>query len=159
MKIIIVFAIISMINVIFSVIRELLTINSDKTIAAIINAGYFSFYNVMIIYTVSDFPLWIKCVITFFSNLIGVYAVKYFEEKNKPVKLWKVEVAFHFHDCLTQFNFKDLFIEKGIECAFFEVGNWTMYHCYCDTKEQVKFLKEFCKNHNGRISAYESASL
>ena len=155
MKIIVIFVILSVINVVFSVVRELLTVNGSKSVAAIINAAYFSFYNVMIIYTVANFPLWIKCIITFFSNLIGVYVVKYFEEKNKPTKLWKIELALPI-ERTAQDDIKESLIAQGIENNYVEVGKWTMFNCYCETKEQTSYLNAFAKENNGRISAYES---
>ena len=77
MKIILIFIALSIVNVIFSTARSLLTINGGKWIASIMNASYFAFYNIVLIYTVADFPLWIKCIITFGANLIGVFIVKY----------------------------------------------------------------------------------
>ena len=93
MKLLITFIVLSIINVVFSTIRSITTIKSGKTVASFISGGYFAFYNVMLIYTVADFPMWEKCVITFVCNVIGVYVVKLIEEKMRKDKLWKVELT------------------------------------------------------------------
>ena len=61
MKILVTFIILSIINVIFSTIRSITTIKSGKTVASFISGGYFAFYNIMLIYTVANFPMWQKC--------------------------------------------------------------------------------------------------
>lgn len=156
MKFLVVFFLLSLVNVIFSTVRSLVTIKSGKTLAALISGGYFAFYNIMLIYTVADFPLWQKCLITFVCNVIGVWVVKFFEEKRAPVKMWKLEMAVITNDPLT---IKNTIEEQGIPCNYIPVGNWTMFNCYCDTCEQSKYVKNLCKSLNGKISAYESKPL
>lgn len=58
MNFLITFIVLSIINVIFSTIRSITTIKSGKTLASLISGGYFAFYNVMLIYTVADLPMW-----------------------------------------------------------------------------------------------------
>lgn len=93
MEFAIIFFILSTINVIFSTVKSILTIKSGKTIASLVNGGYFAFYNVLILYTVADFPIWQKCIITFICNVTGVYIVKLIEEKSRKAKLWRVELT------------------------------------------------------------------
>ena len=54
----------SIVNVVFATIKTLLTINGGKFTASLISGGYFAFYNIMMVYTVADFPMWQKCAIT-----------------------------------------------------------------------------------------------
>lgn len=157
MKIIVLFAALSLINTMFAIVRELITVHGNKATAAIINAAYFSFYNIMIIFTVADFPLWIKCLITFFANLIGVYIVKMVEEKRTPEKMWKIECAIPMY--ANSFNLTSFIIkldEADIEYNYQELQEWVVFNCYCATKKQTKTVKELTKKYNGRFSAYES---
>lgn len=156
MKIILTFIILSVINVVASTFRSIVTIKGGKTCAALISAAYFAFYNIVMIYTVADFPLWVKCAVTFFCNLIGVYLVKWVEEKRTPVKMWKLEMAVITDDPV---KIKNAIEGHGIPCNYIPVGNWTMFNCYCDTCEQSDFVKNLCKYLNGKISAYESKNL
>lgn len=93
MNTLVIFSILTIINVILSTIKSIVTIKSGKTVASLISAGYYGFYNVVLIYTVADFPLWQKVTITFLCNLIGVFIVKWLEEKMRKDKLWKVELT------------------------------------------------------------------
>ena len=93
MNMLILFSFLTIINVVFSTIKSIVTIKSGKTVAALISAGYYGYYNIVLIYTVADFPLWQKVVVTFLANLIGVWIVKWGEEKARKDKLWKVEAT------------------------------------------------------------------
>lgn len=92
MKLIILFIILSIVNVIFSTFRTIATVKGGKFIASLLNAGYFAFYNIVLIYSVADFSLIAKMIITFICNLIGVFTVKLIEEKTAKPKAWKIEV-------------------------------------------------------------------
>lgn len=157
MKIIIIFAALSLVNVIGSTVRSLITVKAENpSVAAFANAAYFAFYNVVMIYTVADFPLWAKCTVTFCCNLVGVYVVKLWEKKKKPVKMWKVEMAVKTDNPC---NIKREIEAQDISCNYNPVGKWTMFNCYCDTCEQSDFVNKLCKRLNGKISAYESKNL
>lgn len=87
MKILLLFIIISAVNVILSTTRQLLTVNGSKWVAALSCAIYNAFNNILVIYTVADFPLWEKCLITFTCNLLCVAIVKGVEAKYKPISM------------------------------------------------------------------------
>lgn len=93
MNIIILFTILTIVNVIFSTIKSIVTIKSSPFIASVVSALYYGYYNIVLIYTVADFPLWQKVVITSICNLIGVFIVKYGEMKSRKTKLWKIEMT------------------------------------------------------------------
>ncbi len=158
MKIIIIFAILSLVNVIGSTARSLVTVKTESpTVAAVVNAAYFAFYNVVMIYTVADFPLLVKCAVTFGCNLVGVFVVKFWEKKKKPVKMWKIEMA--IPKGFVSEAIKEEIEAHGIPCNYIPVGEWTMFNCYCDTCEQSDYVNRLCKRLDGKISAYESKNL
>ena len=143
MKFLITFIILSIVNVVFSTIRSITTIKSGKTLASIISGAYFAFYNIMLIYTVADFPMWQKCIITFVCNLIGVFVVKLIEEKLQKVKLLKVE--FSIKKEFTE-NVNRLIELAGIPHNYFEnVGEYSIFNVYCSTREQSESIKEIIK--------------
>ena len=156
-KFLAVFFALSIVNVVFATIKSLVTINGDKAVASLISGGYFAFYNVMMIYTVADFPMWQKCAITFVCNVVGVYLVKWGEEKARKDKLWKVEMAIPYGTNLAVL--KNRIEWCGVPCNYIEVGKWVMFNCYCETQAQTKVVTEIAKEFNGKISAYESKTL
>ena len=93
MNLLIIFILLSIVNVIFSTIKSIVTIKSSPWIASIVSALYYGYYNIVLIYTVADFPLWQKMVVTAGCNLVGVFIVKYGEVKARKDKLWKVELT------------------------------------------------------------------
>lgn len=157
MKFLIVFIILSIINVVFSTVRSITTIKSGKTLASIISGGYFAFYNVMLVYTVADFPMWQKCVITFVCNVIGVFVVKLVEEKMRKDKLWKVEASIlrnHQEDVCEMLN------KAKIPYNYIEgIGKYTIFNVFCSNQQQSTAVKEILKAYNAKYFVSESKVL
>ena len=91
MKLLIIFILLNIVNVIIQTVKSLATIKCGKTMASIINALAYGLYTVVVVYTMCDLPLWSKAVIVGLCNLVGVYVVKLIEEKSRKDKLWKGE--------------------------------------------------------------------
>ena len=86
---IIIFAIVNLINVIISTVKSLFTVKGGKFSASIVNAICFGFYTYVIIFTANgDINIHLKACIVAMVNLIGVFLVKFIEEKMKKDKLW-----------------------------------------------------------------------
>ena len=142
MKLIIIFIALSIINVIGSTIRSLVTINLGKFVSALANALYFGFYNVVLIYSVAEFSLIAKICITAFCNFVGVYFVKLAEEKMKKVKLYKVEATLFKNRGKFTETYEKL-VNAEIPCNYIELGDkYVVFNCYCYTKEQTKATKQ-----------------
>ena len=157
MKILVTFIILSIINVIFSTIRSITTIKSGKTVASFISGGYFAFYNIMLIYTVANFPMWQKCLITFICNVIGVWIVKFCEEQMKKDKLWKVETS--ILNCYKE-DVKTLLIKADIPFNYIEgIGKYTIFNVFCATQEQSTAVKEILKAYKAKYFVSESKTL
>lgn len=150
-KFIIIFSLLSLVNVVFATFKSLITIKGGKWAAALANAGYFAFYNIMLIFTVADFPMWVKCIITFGSNLIGVLLVKFIEEKSAKEKLWKFEATFAIEN-LDIINH----LLKKIPHNYIEVGKWVIFNIYCATCEQSELVTEICKLYHGKYFVTET---
>ena len=85
-ELLIVFIVLNIVNVVIQTVKSLATVKCGKTVAAIVNAVAYGLYTVVVVYTVCDLPLWLKVVVVGVANLIGVYVVKYFEEKGLSKK-------------------------------------------------------------------------
>ena len=157
MTFLITFIILSIINVVFSTVRSIATIKSGKTVASLLSGGYFAFYNIMIIYTVAEFPMWEKCLITFVCNVVGVWIVKFFEEKMEKDKLWKVETSIlnkYVEDVCIMLN------QTNIPYNYITgVGKYTIFNIFCSTQEQSKAVKEILKTYRVKYFVSESKTL
>ena len=151
-----VFVGLSIVNVVFSTIRSIVTINGSKAVASLISGGYFAFYNVMMIYTVADFPMWQKCVITFVCNVVGVYLVKWGEEKSRKDKLWKVEATIDKENFETNKELLDLF---KVPHNYIDIEKYVILNFYCADKKQSEIVKGLLDEMNAKYFVAESKSL
>ena len=151
MDILLIFIGLSIINVVFSTVRSITTIKAGKTIASLVSGGYFAFYNIVLIYTVMNFPMWEKCLITFICNLIGVWTVKFIEEKMKKDKMWKVEVTIP-----TKYANAVDFDLKEVPHSFIKISEkHTLFNFYCDTQKETKKVTDICNQYQARFFASE----
>lgn len=157
MKMAILFVLLSIANVVLSTVKSITTIKSSKGVASCISAGYYAFYNIVLIYTVADFPLWQKVVITFFCNLVGVFSVKWAEERLRRDKMWKIEMTIpadrtgELHDTLTQ---------RGIPHNYIpNLGKYTAFNLYCATQKESAFARELVEQFGAKYFVSESKSL
>lgn len=89
MNFIIFFALITLANVIIQTVKSLFTIKGGKLSAATVNAIAFGFYTYIIFFTADDsISLWQKALITAVCNFIGVFFVKFIEERLQKDRLW-----------------------------------------------------------------------
>lgn len=156
MNLILVFIVLSVINVIFSTIRSITTIKSGKAVASLISGGYFAFYNIMLLYTVMDFPMWQKCLITFFCNVVGVFIVKWCEELSYKDKLWKVEITAAPSDAA---RLNEELTARGIPHNYINVQKYVIFNLYCATQKESAFAKELCEKYNVKYFVSESKTL
>ena len=157
MKFLITFIILSIVNVIFSTIRSITTIKGDKFVASVISGAYFAFYNIMLIYTVADFPMWQKCVITFVCNVVGVFVVKWGEEKARKDKLWEVRAT--VYEPYTESLHHDLESANIPEKYMPNIGKYTIFNIYCETKAESKAAKAILDNNKAKFFVSESKNL
>lgn len=148
----------SLINVIFSTVRSLVLNNGGKFSSSLMSGGYFAFYNVMMVYTVADFPMWQKCIITFVCNVVGVFLVKWGEEKSRKDKLWKVEVTFT-HDDKILTDLKKWKAEHNISTKYADLGKYYEIDFYSHTQAESALIRKFIKEHGGKYFASESKNL
>ena len=147
-----VFVGLSIVNVVFSTIRSIVTINGNKIVASLISGGYFAFYNIMMIYTVADFPMWQKCVITFVCNLVGVFLVKWGEEKARKDKLWKVEATVKPTEVEAIKRFCESF---NLPFSYIDIDKYVIFNFYCATQKESVLIKDVLNNHNARYFVSE----
>ena len=155
-KFLAVFFCLSIVNVVFATIKSLVTIKGGKLLASFISGSYYAFYNVMMIYTVADFPMWQKCVITFICNVIGVFAVKWGEEKARKDKLWKVEATVKPTETEAIKCFCKSF---NLPFSYIDIDKYVIFNFYCATQKESTLIKDVLNNHNAKYFVSESKTL
>ena len=93
MKLFILFVVMNIVNVVLQTIKSIATIKCGKLGAAAVNAVAYGLYTYIVVLTMCDLPLLAKCLVVAGANFVGVWVVKFFEEKARKDKLWKVEAT------------------------------------------------------------------
>ena len=155
-KLLIIFIVMNILNVIIQTVKSIATIKCGKGTAAIINAVAYGLYTYIVVLMVCELPILVKCLIVGGANLVGVWLVKYFEEKSRKDKLWKLEIAIPKQYGMAV-NTK--LCEKEIPHNYSVVGKWIMFNCYCSTQTESHNVVQIAKKYNGKMSAYESKTL
>lgn len=88
----IVFFICSLINVMLSTLKTILTVKASKGVATIINAITYGFYAI-VVKQLASLDLITTVTVTVVTNIIGVYVSMWLLEKTKKDCLWKISVT------------------------------------------------------------------
>lgn len=88
----IVFFICSLINVMLSTLKTILTVKASKGVATIINAITYGFYAI-VVKQLANLDLITTVTVTIITNIIGVYVSMWLLEKTKKDCLWKISVT------------------------------------------------------------------
>lgn len=155
MNLIILFFILTIINVIFSTIKSIVTINGSPFVASFISALYYGYYNIVLIYTVADFPLWQKVAVTFICNLIGVYIVKWGEARVRKDKLWEVRATVPMEFTNSVHRALDQIPHNYIP----NIGKYTIFNIYCATQEESVRVKKIINHYEAKYFVVESKEL
>lgn len=157
MKLLIIFIVFNALNVIIQTVKSIATIKCGKTVAALINAIAYGLYTYIVVLTVCDLPLWQKMLIVATCNFVGVFIVKWVEEKARKDKLWKIEATVlrgwtqKLHRELDQADIPHNYLEN--------VGKYTLFNLYCATQKQSQKAKEIMANYEAKYFVSETKNL
>ena len=156
-KLLLVFIGLNIANVIIQTVKSIATVKCGKGVAAIVNAVAYGLYTVVTVYLMCELSLGLKALIVALCNLIGVYVVKWCEEKARKDKLWKIEAT--VFEPYTKSLHCDLTAEE-IPCNYIpKIGKWSVFNIYCDTQEKSKKVKILLEKYNAKYFVSESKTL
>ena len=147
------FIIFNILNVIIQTVKSVATIKCGKGIAALINAVAYGFYTYIVVLTMCDLPLLWKALIVALCNLVGVYIVKWIEEKARKDKLWLVKIT------VPAAKFQDVKIALdgyNIPFTYYDVKKYIVFNTFCETQKETNLVTDLCKKHNGKAFAAEN---
>ena len=156
MKLLIIFIVLNVVNVVIQTIKSLATIKCGKTIAAIVNAVAYGLYTIVLVYTMCDLPLMWKAAIVAGANFVGVYVVKLFEEKARKDKLWKVEAT--VLPSRAEWLISRL-TEQRIPFNYIDVEKYVIFNIYCVTQNESSIAKAHLDAANAKYFVSESKTL
>ena len=158
MNLFVLFIILQISNVIMQTIKSIATVKCGKTVAAAVNAITFGLYTIVLVYMNCDLSLWEKVIITAATNFVGVWIVKWIEEKMRKDKLWLVQATFPIE--------YDKYLSEHSEILGLSYSSIALrdnrhiiYNFYCPTQKESEKAKILVKKYNGKYFASESKIL
>lgn len=156
-NLLIIFIVLNILNVIIQTVKSIATVKCGKTSAAIINAVAYGLYTIVTVYLMCELDLYLKAGIVAICNLVGVWVVKWLEEKTRKDKLWKVEATIlrgwtkELHKALVEADIPHNYLEN--------VGKYTLFNLYCATQEQSLVAKKILAKYDAKYFVSETKIL
>lgn len=154
------YVVFNILNVIIQTIKSIVTIKCNKWVASIVNAVAYGLYTYIVVLTTSDLDLWFKILVTAVANLVGVFVVKWVEEKRRKDKLWKVEATIKNEnlypeddDCILELRKND------IPFNYIDINKYIIINCYCATQKDSTIVKEILDKYNAKYFVSETKVL
>lgn len=146
------YVIFTVLNVIIQTAKSVMTIKCNKYVAAIANAVAYGFYTYIIVLTLCDLPMLEKCIITALANLVGVFVVKWVEEKAEKDKLWKIELTVP----TAEVNAIDAELVEVPHSYILLSDKHTVFNFYCATPADTLKVKSIADRHNAKYFICEA---
>ena len=146
----------NILNVVIQTAKSIVTIKCNKWVAAIVNAVAYGLYTYIVVLTASDIDLWFKIIVVALANLVGVFIVKWVEEKKRKEMLWKIEFTIN-REFLE--NVKTLLTLAKVPHSYIEIGKNVIINAYCATGKESESVKEIIKKYNAKYFVSETKIL
>lgn len=150
------FIVLNITNVLIQTVKSIATIKCGKGVAALVNAVAFGLYTIVTVYMMCELPLAAKAVIVALCNLVGVWVVKWLEEKARKDKLWKVEVTIPAAEAKQMLEDCKYY---GLTYNYVDINKWYLFNFYCPTQKDSLNVKKLLKSYNAKYFVSESKTL
>ena len=155
-KLLLVFIGLNIANVIIQTVKSIATVKCGKGVAAVVNAVAYGLYTVVTVYLMCELSLGLKALIVALCNLVGVYVVKWAEEKARKDKLWKVEAT--VLPSKAEWLISRL-AEQHIPFNYIDVEKYVIFNIYCATQNESSIAKAHLNVANAKYFVSESKTL
>lgn len=150
------FVILNFINVLINTARSLTTVKGGKWIASVMNALCYGYYTVIIVITATyEIPLSLKIIAVAIVNFIGVFTIKFCEEKIQKEKLWIYKAkgidkhtSKAITNALNELNIKYIVTNVNI--------NFTNFEIFSNTQKESAVIKSILDNYSIKYYAVET---
>lgn len=147
------FIILNTANVIIQTVKSLATVKCGKAVASLVNAVAYGLYTVVTVYMMCELPLMWKAGVVALCNLVGVFVVKWAEEKARKDKLWKVELTIK-----PQYAEKVAKMLDDLEIPYnwIDIEKWFLFNIYCATQKESALVKEIANQYKAKYFVSET---
>ena len=156
MKILILYLMLQITNVILATIKSIVTIKGSKLSAALMNALSYSVNIIVVIYTVMDFSIWIKILITAITNFAGTYLGVYITEKLRKDRLWEIKATvITVNDYINIKNALKTQPDIKYNSMTLDDNEGYLFYVYTKNKQQSKIVRDILWQNNAYTVADE----
>ena len=150
------FVILNFINVLINTARSLTTVKGGKWIASLMNALCYGYYTVIIVITATyEIPLALKIVAVAIVNFIGVFTIKFCEEKIQKEKLW----VYNIIGINTEIEEKIRIFLHNTDVKYYseelDDNYWTMT-IFSETQKESALINSILNNYSVKFYAIET---
>ena len=150
------FVILNFVNVLINTARSLTTVKGGKWIASLMNALCYGYYTIIIFITATyEIPLVLKIIAVAIVNFIGVFTIKFCEEKIQKEKLWvyniigiNTEIEEKIRTFLNNTNVK--YYSEELDNNY-----WTMA-IFSETQKESVLINSILNNYSVKFYAVET---
>ena len=151
-KVIIVFCICSLVNVILSTLKTLIMVNAGEKMSILINAVCYGFYT-LVVKQLSAVDYMTAVVVTILANIVGVWVSYRIMNLFKKDKLWRITATLknkkEFDECIAQLK------KYNIGCTPIEKTNSVDIYSY--NQKESAIIKSVLDNYDYKYFIQEMA--
>ena len=156
-KVVLVFCICSLVNVILSTLKTLIMVNAGRGSAIIINAVCYGFYT-LVVKQLSSVDYITAVVVTILANIVGVWISYKIMDLFSKDKLWKIEATFPQKENFVH-NLEVWAKVNKIPYNYIDINKYVIVNFYSATQKESLAIKEFIKKFDGKYFATETKNL
>ena len=152
------FVILNFVNVLINTARSLTTVKGGKWVASVMNALCYGYYTVIIVITATyEMPLLMKCSAVAIVNFVGVFTIKFCEEKKKKKKRW-VFLATAKIENNAVIDVAEKLKALEIKLVYTTVIENELYtlQIFSNTRKESEMITAILENYNIKFSAIET---
>ena len=151
-KVIIVFCVCSLVNVILSTLKTLIMVNAGRGSAIIINAVCYGFYT-FVVKQLAEVDYWTAVTVTILANIVGVWISYKIMDLFKKDKLWRITVTLktvdEFAECVQQL--------AKYNIGYTPIENTNSIDIYSYNQKESAIIKNILGNYNYKYFIQEMA--
>ncbi len=151
-KVIIIFIVCSLINVILSTLKTLIMVNAGRNSAIFINAICYGFYT-FVVKQLAEVDYWTAVIVTILANIVGVWISYKIMDLFKKEKLWRITVALkskkELDECVEQL--------ENYNIGYTPIENSNSIDIYSYTQQQSAIIKNILANYKHKYFVQEMA--
>lgn len=144
-----IFIAIQLVNVVISTIKSIVTVNGSRMSASVINAISYTF-GAVITKLLTEQSFEVAIIVTFITNVVGVWLGKYIMDKRKPERLWTVNATVRSKE---KQALEDKLKSRSIQFILLPAENDRyLYTIFARSKAESSLLQEILSGFNAKYT-------